>query len=89
MLLLDEIKYYRDIGDKIDVIVKNYYNEVIVCNSTYELLSWELLENNEIMINYSCIDYNDKRWYDDVTVTIEELNEYVYCITIDKKLNLN
>jgi hypothetical protein len=77
MLLLDEIKYYRDIGVKIDVLVKNYYNEVIVCNSTYEFLSWELLENNEIMINYSCIDYNDKRWYDDVTVTIEQLNEYV------------
>ena len=77
MLLLDEIKYYKSIGDKIDVIVKNYYNEVIVCNNTYELLSWELLENNEIMIIYSFIDYNDKRCHDDVTVTIEELNEYV------------
>ena len=48
MLMLDEIKYYKAIGDKIDVLVKNYYNEVIVCDYTYELLSWELLENNEI-----------------------------------------
>ena len=77
MLLLDEIKYYKSIGDKIDVLVKNYYNEVIVCNNTYELLSWELLENNEIMIIYSFIDYHDERCHDDVTVTIEELNEYV------------
>ena len=40
MLLLDEIKYYKAIGDKIDVLVKNYYNEVIVYNDTCELLSW-------------------------------------------------
>lgn len=77
MLLLDEIKYYKAIGDKIDVLVKNYYNEVIVCNRTYELLSWELLENNEIMIIYSFIDYRNERCCDDVTVTIEQLNEYV------------
>jgi len=76
MLLLDEIKYYKAIGDKIDVLVKNYYNEVIVCDHTYELLSWELLENNEIMIIYSFIDYNDEICNDDVTITIEELNEY-------------
>lgn len=31
MLLLDEIKYYKAIGGKIDVLVKNYYYEVIVC----------------------------------------------------------
>lgn len=77
MLLLDEIKYYKAIGDKIDVLVKNYYNEVIVCDDTYELLSWELLENNEIMIIYSFIDYHDERCNDDVIVTIEQLNEYV------------
>jgi hypothetical protein len=77
MLLLDEIKYYKAIGDKIDVLVKNYYNEVIVCDDTYELLSWELLENNEIMIIYSFLDYCDERCNDDVTVTIEQLNEYV------------
>jgi hypothetical protein len=77
MLLLDEIKYYKAIGDKIDVLVKNYYNEVIVCDYTYELLSWELLENNEIMIIYSFLDYRDERCNDDVTVTIEQLNEYV------------
>lgn len=77
MLLLDEIKYYKAIGDKIDVLVKNYYNEVIVCNCTYELLSWELLENNEILIIYSFLNYHDERCNDDVTVTIEELNEYV------------
>lgn len=77
MLLLDEIKYYKAIGNKIDVLVKNYYNEVIVCDDTYELLSWELLENNEIMIIYSFLDYHDERCNDDVTVTLEQLNEYV------------
>ena len=76
MLLLDEIKYYKAIGDKIDVLVEIYYNEVIVCNDTYELLSWELSENNEITIIYSFLDYYDERCNDDVTVTIEELNEY-------------
>lgn len=77
MLLLDEIKYYKAIGDKIDVLVKNYYNEVIVYNDTCELLSWELLENNEIMITYSFLDYYDERCNDYVTVTIEQLNKYV------------
>jgi len=76
MLLLDEIKYYKAISHKIDVLVKNYYYEVIRCNHTYELLSWRLLENNEIMIIYSFIDYNDEICNDDVTITIEELNEY-------------
>ncbi len=77
MLLLDEIKYYKAIGEKIDTLVKNYYNEVIVYNDTCELLSWELLENNEIRITYSFLDYYDERCNDDVTVTIEQLNEYV------------
>lgn len=77
MLSLDEILYYKYLGHKIDVLVKNYYNEVIVCDYTYELLSWELLENNEIMIIYSFIDYHDERCNDDVIVTIEQLNEYV------------
>ena len=76
MLLLDEIKYYKAIGEKIDTLVKNYYNEVIVCNDTYKLLSWRLLENNEIMIIYSFFDYHDERCNDDTTVTIEQLNEY-------------
>lgn len=77
MLLLDEIKYYKAIGDKISTLVENYYNEVIRCNSTYEFLSWELLENNEIRIEYSFIDYHDDRCHDDVTVNIEQLNEYI------------
>ena len=77
MLLLDEIKCYKAIGDKIDILVENYYNEVIVCNDTYELLSWKLSENNQIRIIYSFLDYLDERCNDDVTVTIEQLNEYV------------
>ena len=76
MLLLDEIEYYKAIGDKIDVLVKNYYNEVIVRNDTYELLSWEVLENNQIMIIYSFLDYYYERCNNDETVTIEQLNEY-------------
>lgn len=77
MLLLDEIKCYKAIGDKIDILVENYYNEVIVCDDTYELSSWELSENNQIRIIYSFLDYHDERCNDDVTVTIEQLNEYV------------
>ena len=77
MLCLDEIKYYKAIGDKISTLVENYYNEVIRCNATYSFLSWELLKNNEIRIEYSFIDYHDDRCYDDVEVTIEQLNEYI------------
>lgn len=39
MLLLDEIKYYKAIGNKISTLVESYYNEVIRCNATYEFLS--------------------------------------------------
>lgn len=76
MLLLDEIKQYMAIRAKIDALVKNYYNKVIKCNDTYELLSCRLLDNNEIMIIYSFINYHDEHCNDDVTVTIEQLNEY-------------
>lgn len=75
--MLDEIKYYKAIGDKIDVLVKNYYNKVIVYNDTYELLSWEVLENNQIRIIYSFLDCYYEKCNDDVTVTIEQLNEYI------------
>lgn len=76
MLLLDEIKYYKAIGEKIDGLVKNYYNKVIVCDGTYKLLSWHILKNNDIMIMYTFNDHYDVECWDDVTVTVEQLNEY-------------
>lgn len=83
-ITIDEINTYRKIGDKIEILAKAYYDEFIYCNRTYEYLGWELLENNEIRINYSFINYYGERYHDDVTITIEALNGDILVMTPDE-----
>lgn len=80
-ITIDEIKTYRELGDKIDKLAKAYYDEFIYCNHTYEYLGWELLETNEVRIDFSFINRYDERLHDSYTLTIEELNgDIVFCI---------
>lgn len=74
-LTLQDIELYRNLGNKIENLAKDFYNKYIVNNATYEYLGWELLETNEIIINFSFIDYHDERCHDTYTLTINELNE--------------
>ncbi len=83
-ITIDEINTYRKIGDKIEILAKAYYDEFIYCNRTYEYLGWELLENNEIRINYSFIDYRSERCHDDFILTLEELNGDILAMTPDE-----
>ena len=83
-IAIDEINTYRKIYDKIEILAKAFYDEFIYCNRTYEYLGWELLENNEIMINYSFINYHGERCHDDFTITIDELNGDILAMTPDE-----
>lgn len=73
-LTLQDVELYRNLGDKIENLAKDFYNKYIVNNTTYEYLGWELLDTNEIIINFSFINYHDERCYDTYTLSISELN---------------
>lgn len=73
MVTLDDIKNYKEIGTKIDNLTKQYYEEFIHCNDTYEYLGWELDDNDEITIIYSYLDYNNERCNDYETLTFDKL----------------
>ena len=73
-LTLADIKTYIDITDKIDTLVQTYYDEFIQCDDTYELNRWEILNDNQIRIIYSYIDYLDNSECNDIILTIDEFN---------------
>ena len=73
-LTLADIKTYQDITNKIDTLVRAYYNEFIQCDDTYELNRWEILNDKQIRIIYSYIDYLDNSECNDIILTIDEFN---------------
>lgn len=74
-LTQEDIQKYIELGNKIDTVVKRYYNKNIYCKyCDYEFIDWVLIDNNTIRILYSFVDYNDERCHDDYTLTLEELN---------------
>lgn len=81
MVTLDDIKNYKEIGNKIDSLAKEYYEEFIYCNDTYEYLGWELNDNDEITIIYSYLDYNDERCTDYRTLTFDEIYSDISTLT--------
>lgn len=84
MVTLDDIKNYKEIGTKIDNLAKEYYEEFIYCNDTYEYLGWEL-DDDEITIIYSYLNYNDERCNGYVRLTLDELNGDILSSTIHTK----
>lgn len=79
-LTLQDVELYRNLGNKIESLAKDFYNKYIVNNTTYEYLGWELLDTNEIIINFSFIDYRGERSHDTYTLSISELNDDVIFI---------
>lgn len=74
-LTKEDIQKYIELGNKIDTVVKRYYNENIYnkyCG--YEFMYWEIIDNNNVRILYSFEDFHGERCYDDRTLTLEELN---------------
>lgn len=74
-LTQEDIQKYIKLGNKIDTIVKRYYNNNIFnkyCG--YEFIDWVLIDTNTIRISYSFVDYNDERCHDYYELTLEELN---------------
>lgn len=74
-LTQEDIQKYIELGNKIDTIVKRYYNENIYYKyGNYEFIDWELIDTNTIRILYAFEDFRDKRCCDERTLTLEELN---------------
>lgn len=74
-LTKEDIQKYIELGNKIDTVVKIYYNKNIYdkyCG--YEFIDWVLRDTNTIRILYSFVDYHDNRVCDERTLTLEELN---------------
>lgn len=72
----EDIKTYIELQEKISKFAFAYFDEFIRCDSSYELESWNITHDlTGVVIEYSCVDHNDKRWYEDTTVTIKELND--------------
>lgn len=81
MVTLDDIKNYKEIGNKIDNLAKEYYEEFLCCNPTYEYLGWELNDDDEITIIYSYLDYNDERCTDYTILTFDEMYSDISTLT--------
>lgn len=73
-LTLSDIKIYKDVVNKIDALVKAYYDEFICCNPTYRLINWEIMDDNTIRIIYSYEDYHGYTETDDRNLTLDEFN---------------
>mgnify|MGYP003447002350 FL=1 len=81
MVTLDDLKTYKEIGTKIDNLAKEYYEEFIYCNDTYEYLGWGLNDDDELTIVYSYLDYNDERCTDHRTLTFDEMYSDISTLT--------
>lgn len=74
-LTQEDIQKYIELGNKIDTVVKRYYNKNIYnkyCD--YDFIDWVLIDTNTIRILYSFVDYNNERCHDYCELTLEELN---------------
>lgn len=74
MLTREKIETYLTIQKEIGILVRLYYEEFIKCDDGYTLNKWSLTPNNDIEIQYSYYDYRDERCYDDIILSIDELN---------------
>lgn len=76
MITLNDIEQFKSIQKEIDDLVKNYYDKHIKGYSGYEYHGWHLTDENEIEIYYSYTDYRDEYYHDDVTISIDDLNNW-------------
>lgn len=77
-LTKDKIKLYIYIVEDIQRHIYAYFDEFIKCDGSYELLDWELIDNYEFTITYSCIDSETgDRCRDYFTITLDELDSVI------------
>lgn len=86
---LDELKSFHKTNEKLDKLVRAYYEESIVWGDDYEFLRWELIhrsdqnynhykwdrgEEYKVLIIYSYLDHYDCRTNDWELISIDLLN---------------
>ena len=77
-LTKNKIKLYIYIVEDIQRHIYAYFDEFIKCDGSYELLDWELIDNYEFTITYSCIDSETgDRCSDYLTITLDELDRVI------------
>lgn len=80
MLTQADLNIFRNISQRIDALVKSYYDKFICGDETFRLCRWSIVDDNTIRIVYSYEDYLGYGESDYKDVTLDGLN---------KKLNLN
>lgn len=75
MLTQSDLKMFKDINEKIDTLVKSYYEKFICENETFRLCGWSIVDDNTIRITYSYEDYFGYDAFDDEYVTLDKLNK--------------
>ena len=77
-LTKNKIKLYTYIVEDIQRHIYAYFDEFIKCDDSYELLDWELIDNYEFTITYSCIDSETGDVCSDYfTITLDELDRVI------------
>lgn len=76
-LTKERINTYKDILCDIQKYIYTYFDEYIKCNNSYQIVDWEITDECEFTITYSCVD----------SETGETCNDYI-TIALDKLTNL-
>lgn len=78
ILTKSDINTYKNILHNIQELIYTYFDEFIKCDISYELLDWELVNDYEFIITYSCIDSETgDRCEDYLTITLDELDKII------------
>lgn len=73
-LTSQEVALYQNITNKIERLVKKFYYNHISNHITDDWYCWELLDTGDIQITYSSMDYHEEKYYNNLTLTIDKLN---------------
>lgn len=83
----ETIKQYNDIYKMLDPLVKAYFEKYY--EEWQHFNNWHFSEDGEnIIIDYSYLDYNDEWDYDQIDISIERIIETIYILvyeTLDSK----
>lgn len=72
----ESIKKYKDIQKLIDPLVKKYFE--IYCEEWQHFSDWDFDDMGEnIIINYSYLDYNDDWEYNSIDISLDKIIEMI------------
>lgn len=77
-LTTERINTYKDILCDIQKYIYAYFNEYIKCDGNYQIVDWEITDDYEFTITYTCVDSETGETCNDYfTITHDELNSAI------------